>query len=790
MYRQGKYTRKRGPVVAAKRLLKRSWAWWKELPRWKKIVYPSAPIVAFLIIVPVVTYAYYYNYIADIDKLLNKNNTGVVLLDRHGKAFYSTGKAEHRDQVKLKDISDNTTHALLAAEDKDFYNHGGFSVAGYGRAVANIVTKGSINGGGSTLTLQLAKNTLLTGNQNFFRKYQELTIAVAIEQRYSKDEILEMYLNSVYYGENAFGIEEAAETYFDKKPSELTVAESAMIVGVLPAPSTYSPISGVKKYAKERQEYVLGRMVEDGYITKAQETKALKTKLHYAKQKNAIDNSAPHFTEMVLNQLYKDYGEETVERSGYQVKTTLDLKTQKIANKAVANHRDYIQANGGSNASVTVIDPKNGQVRALVGSVDYDNKKFGNVNMSTTSRQPGSSFKPIYVSQAMADGVITPATVFKDEYTDFGGGYTPQNASRSFYGNVTVRQALGWSLNIPSVKIMQQYGVSRAIKGAEKLGITTIDEKKDYGLAFALGVAEVPAIEMTNAYAAFANGGEQYDTSIISSIEDKFDKTVYTASNESHRAISEQGAYLISNILSDNANRSRIFGTTLNVTGTDYQTKTVAVKTGTTEDSRDAWTIGYTPNTTVGVWVGNNDNAPMNNGGSSMAGPIWQEIISQLIGTSKPEFVQPAGITKATVCTDIGSVTDVFLSSRIPKQCAAEKKTQTKTTKKKTTPKETQTDENCTVAGKETLKANDPECAEEFCTIEGLENLAANDPKCVDPTQQDDDSDGVVNDQDTCPDTTSGDEVDENGCSQSQLDTSTDPTKKKTGSVRLPRKNS
>ena len=765
MYRKGKYTKKRGPVAATKYTLKRVWKWWKALPRWKKLLYTLGPLLAFLIIVPILTYAYYYNYIADVDKLLNKNNTGVVMLDRHGKEFFSTGKSSHRELLKLDDISDNMEKALIAAEDKDFYSHSGFSLAGYGRAVVGVVTSGSIQGGGgSTLTLQLAKNTLLSENQTFLRKYQELTIAVAIEQRYSKDEILEMYLNSIYYGENAFGIEDAAKTYFNKKPSKLTMAESAMLVGLLPAPSAYSPISGSAEYAKQRQTYVLGRMVDEGYITKAQQDSALKKKLKYAKRKSAIDNAAPHFTEMVLGELYEKYDEEVVERSGFQVKTTLDLKMQKAANESVKNNMDHIRANNGSNASLIAIDPKTGGVRALVGSANYNNKKWGNVNMAMTKRQPGSSFKPIYYADALDAGKITPTTVIKDERTDFGGGYTPQNASRSFYGNVTVRQALNWSLNIPAVKVMQMEGVSNAVAAAKKFGISTIDENTDHGLALALGTAEVPLNQMTNAYAALANGGVRYDAGNIESIDDKYGSRIFTAPKEASRAISEQGAFLTSNILSDNQTRARLFGTSLNVTGTDFQTKTAAVKTGTTEDARDAWTIGYTPDVAVGVWVGNNDNTAMFSGGADMAGPIWRQMMGAAIGTSNPSFAQPAGITKTSVCTSVGTLTDVFLSTNVPKQCEKEKKEEEK--KEEETKPEVK--EKCTVAGKEHLNANDARCTEDMCTVEGLEDLAANDPNCKEPT--DSDNDGVSDADDQCPGTPAGVAVDEAGCSEDQLE--------------------
>lgn len=772
MYRQGKYTQKPGPVGSVKRFARSRWQWWKKLSRKRMLLYTAAPILAFLIITPIFTYIYYYNDIGNVDRLLNRNNAGVVLLDKNNKPFFSSGRAEHRDLVPLDKISDQTKHALVASEDKDFYNHGGFSPLSILRAMYTNVISHSIKGGGSTITQQLAKNTLLTKNQTILRKYQELTIATAIEQRYSKDQILDMYLNSVYYGENAFGIEEAAKAYFNTTPAKLDLAQSAMLIGVLPAPSAYSPISGDPTLAKERQTTVLSRMVSTGKITEAEKAAALKEKLTYAKPSDPLNNSAPHFTEMVLNELYSKYGEEKVKRSGFQVKTTLDLSLQNAGNKSVADGMPHIQANGGSNASLVAIDPKTGGIRALVGSADYNNTKFGNVNMVTTARQPGSSFKPIYYSDALATGKITPTTILQDVPKDFGG-YAPLDADRQFRGNVTVRQGLDWSLNIPSVEVMQKEGISNAIDAAKNLNIDTIDKSKNYGLSLALGTAEIPLVQMTSAYSAFANSGEQYAYNSIESIDDKYGSRIYTRTNDSHRAISEQGAYLVSNILSDNQTRNRIFAGTLDVTGTDYQTKTVAVKTGTTENARDAWTIGYTPDIAVGVWVGNNDNTPMDSGGSDMAGPIWREMMSQAIGSKNPSFTQPSGVVKRTVCTQLGTLTDVFLSTNVPAECQAPKQTPEKTKPKKSDTKTTT--KSCTVAGKENLKANDPNCKETLCTVPGKENLAANDPNCKADTPVDTDGDGVPDSTDKCPNTAPGATVDANGCSAAQNGTGSSP---------------
>jgi penicillin-binding protein 1A len=671
MARKGTYTKKVTSVKKAKRGGKRFWRWFKGLSKPKKILLIAGPLLAFLIITPPLTYLYYANDISDQERLMNRNNTGIVMLDKNNETFYSVGKAQHAEMTPLTEISDTTKKALLASEDKDFYKHGGFSFTSIlGALYGNLLSGDATAYGGSTLTQQLAKNTLLTDNQTFLRKYQELIVSIAIEQRYSKDQILEMYLNSVYYGENAFGIKEAAKTYFNKNPADLDLAESAMLVGVLPAPSAYSPINGSEELAKERQATVLSRMVKNGVITEAEKQTATTEQLAYAAGAGTVQSEAPHFAQMVLQELYDKYGEEKVTRSGYQVKTTLDLSLQRKLASSISNHIAYIQRNGGSNAGGVAIDPTSGEVRALVGSADWNNPTWGKVNMGTASRQPGSSFKPIYISKALADGVVNPATILADVPTDFGGGFKPQNASRTYSGDITLRNALARSLNIPAVKVMEKLGVNASVEAAKNLGIT-IDESKNYGLSLALGTAEVPLMEMTNAYAAFANEGQQFNTTIIKQINNKFDDNIYRSQEKSHQAISAQGAFLISSILSDNNARAPIFGSSLTVPG-----RTAAVKTGTTDDQRDAWTIGYTPELAIGVWVGNNDNEAMRNGGSGMAGPIWINTMKQaLTGVANTGFTAPNGIIQKPICYSNGGLSsssgngtydEYFISSALP----------------------------------------------------------------------------------------------------------------------------
>lgn len=670
MVRQGVYTKKLTPWQWLKRGTQRKWRWFKDLSWWRKFLLIGGPILLFLILTPLITYLYFARDISDPERLMNRSNTGIVLMDQHGEEFYTFGRAGHREIVPLDQISDNAEKALISAEDKNFYEHPGFSIFSIlGALYANFVS-GEIGYGGSTLTQQLAKNTLLTSDQTFMRKYQELSIAIAIEQNYEKDEILAMYLNSAYFGEGAFGIKDAAETYFNKSAQDLTLAEASMLIGLLPAPNAYSPISGNPEYAKERQTTVLSRMVENGAITEAQKQEALAVQLAYAEVEQPENNDAPHFTEMVLNELYEEYGEEKVTRSGYQVTTSLDLRVQREANAKVAEHLAYIQSGGGSNASIVAIDPRSGEIRALVGSVDWNNEDFGKVNMAVTPRQPGSSFKPVYFAEALAKGTITPATIIRDEPTDFGG-YKPENFDFAFRGDISVRNALAQSLNIPAVKVMDELGVRQSVAAAERMGISTLGNPSDYGLSLALGAAETQLVEMTNLYAGFANGGQQKPYTTVSSIRDKYNDETYKNENKAKNVLSAEGAYLISDILSDDVARAPTFGSSLTVPA-NYD---VAVKTGTTDDSRDAWTIGYTPEIAVGVWVGNNDNEVMQLGGSSMAGPIWMTtLMSAMEGQESQGFTRPDGIVEISICADgtrasqpgAGTRIEVFLRSAQP----------------------------------------------------------------------------------------------------------------------------
>lgn len=649
-----------------------------RLSRKQRALIIGGVIALVAIVIPVGTYAYYANDITDPERLMNHNNTGVALLDKNGEVFYSRGEVKNLKRVSLADISDYAEKALVASEDKNFYTDPGFSVSGMARAMFNNVKESDLTGsGGSGITQQLVKNNLLTSEKSYLRKYQELSMAVAIERHYSKDQILELYLNSVYFGNDSFGIEMAAQTYFGKSAKDLDLAESAMLIGILPAPSAYSPTTGDKDMAEKRQAYVLQRMQEDSVITDTERQSAEVKELVYKAPENGDDGYAHHFALMVIDELNNKYGEERVARSGFRVKTTLDLDWQKQAEKAVADQVSNLSKQDARNGALVAIDPKSGEIRALVGSADWNNPEYGKVNMATTPRQPGSSFKPIYYTQALDKRVVTAATILEDEPTDFGGGYKPTNYDFKYRGDVTLRYALANSLNIPAVKVMEKIGVEESVRTAQRMGIASINDADTYGLSLALGTAEARLLDMTNAYAALAHNGEQYDATSVSEIKDKFSNTVYKYSPKAERVMGEEASYIMSSILSDEKARYPLAGTKFNIG------RPAAVKTGTTNDEKDAWTIGYTPQITIGVWVGNNDNTPMRGvGGSLGAGPIWRSAMTSFLKDTPAEaFTSPKNIVRVTVCNPnryqevfIKGTESEFICKQQDKQKGEEKK--------------------------------------------------------------------------------------------------------------------
>lgn len=674
---------------------------YKRLPFWKKIFVVAWPTLLLLLFVAIITTISFAGALGSKDALMNRNKTGVTLQDRNGTVFYEFNNAHTDSYVALKDIAPIAQKALISSEDKDFYKHAGFSVTGIANAVFQNAVNGGGAGGGSTLTQQLVKNALLSQERSIFRKYQELVLSIEVERRYSKDEILEMYMNSVYFGEGAFGIEDASKMYFGKSAKDLDLAQASMLIGLLPAPNAYSPVTGDAEKAGQRQKYVLNRMVEDGYIKADEQTAALNEKLSYQEPKtNTGADKAPHFAIMVKQWLEDKYGEEKVARSGYVVKTTLNLDDQALAEAAVQKQVSALSRSNVSNGSAVIIDPTSGEVLALVGSIDYSNKDFGAVNMATASRQPGSSFKPIVYGTGIENRKMTAATIFSDTAKDFNG-YKPKDYDLRYRGDVTLRRALANSLNIPAVEAMQQIGVQNVLDQAKKAGITTLTQSADnYGLPLALGSGQANLLEMTSAYTAFANQGKRNDVQIVTSITDKNKNEIYKGEAKSSNVWSAGTAYIMSSILSDNSARSELFGNSLTVSSQ----RPVAVKTGTTDDYRDAWTIGYTPSLAIGVWIGNNDNSKMSSvAGSSGAAPIWVSLMRQI--TAKypvQQFTKPSTVVSHAVCRGDGALAqkegsntynEYFLSGTLPtKTCNDATQQNTNTTQQNQTTTEEEDD--------------------------------------------------------------------------------------------------
>lgn len=599
-------------------------------------------IVIFLVFIPAYTYNTFAGSLDDKSTLMNRNDTGFVLYDRNGTPFFSFDQGKAKTFVPLSQVPQVTQTALIASEDKTFYSNPGFSVLAITRSAFEDLASRSLSYGGSTITQQLVKNALLYSQKSFLRKYEEITLAYETGRRFSKNQILEMYLNSVYFGEGAFGIESAAQTYFNEPSSKLDLAQSAMLVGLLPAPSRLSPLHGDLQAAKQRQQDVLQKMVQQGYITQAQANQAAAEPLKYGSTTPILNNEAIHFALMVRDELIKKYGEQEVANSGFKVITTLDLKTQRYAEKVVQNQVASLAPDNVSNGAAVVMDPKTGEILALVGSRDWHYPGFGQVNVATSLRQPGSSFKPIYYSLALEKGLITPATVLQDVPTTFPGGYKPHDYDYKFWGPITVRRALANSRNVPSVEVMNKLGVQNAIDQAHLLGITTLQDTSRYGLSLALGAGDVKLLNMVDAYSVFADGGKKNPSTDILEIDDKYGNVIYHYQPQPKEVLSPGAAFLISSILSDNQARAEEFGNTLTIS------RPAAVKTGTTENYRDAWTLGYTPSIVVGAWVGNNDGAPMDNiAGSLGAAPIWRNLMEHLLaGTPVEAFNPPQEVQK------------------------------------------------------------------------------------------------------------------------------------------------
>jgi 1A family penicillin-binding protein len=601
------------------------------------------------------------------------------IYDRHGTLLYEITDPHQglHTPLTLEDVPPACIEATIATEDASFYRNPGVDAWAILRALYINWQGGEVLSGGSTITQQLARNLLLSPQErtevSLTRKLREAILAWRLARTYSKDEILTLYLNETYYGNLAYGIEAASRTYFGKHAAELDLAECAMLAGLPQSPANYNPLENPET-AKARQGIVLDLMLKQAFITRDEAASARTEKLGYAAIPFPIE--APHFVMYIRGQLERKYGPEAIYRQGLRVYTTVDLNVQNMAQRIVRYRlAELSKQKAGQpprnirNAAVVVLDPRSGEVLALLGSPDYfDPRIDGAVNATMATRQPGSSIKPITYAAAFDPAIaaahgyepLTAASMVVDVRTAFvtqeGQPYVPENYDRTWRGPVLLRQALASSYNLIAVKVLDYVGLDSTIDLARSLGITTFDNK-NFGLALTLGGGEVRLLELTAAYGAFANGGRKLEPVAITRITDHQGQVIFQSPknlNPGGQILDPRTAYLITSILSDNYARRSTFGagSPLNLT------RPAAAKTGTTQDWRDNWTVGYTPDLVVGVWAGNADNEPMRHiSGVTGAAPIWHDLMEELHKTIPVhDFAQPDGFIEKTICADNGLI--------------------------------------------------------------------------------------------------------------------------------------
>ena len=602
------------------------------------------------LIVIIINQAYIFIKELPSPREIGKSNYSLSthLFDRKGKLLYEIYREQNRTPVKLDQLPVFITQATIAIEDKDFYRHKGIAVTGgIFRAAKEIIINNSLQGG-STITQQLVKTALLSPERTIKRKIKEILLALWAEKIYSKNQILEMYLNQVPYGGAAHGIEEAAKVYFGVHALDLNLVQAAFLAGLPQAPSLYSPYINPALAQKRRNE-VLRSMESQGFISRQASSKSQNTKLEVLSPRTNI--KAPHFVFYVKSQLEEKYGIRQVEEGGLKVTTTLDLDIQEEAEKILKEELDKVKQLNVSNGAILVTRPSTGEILAMVGSVDYFASPSGAFNVTTALRQPGSSIKPIMYSLALEKD-YNAASIISDTPVVFNipGSvpYRPVNYDGKTHGNVPLRYALANSFNIPAVRVLNTIGVINFIDHAKRMGISTWTDPNRFGLSLTLGGGEVTMIDMAKAFGVFANGGNRVNLTSFNRIVTSADNLFYQYNPMFVKVIDEGVTFIISDILADNFARRWAFGSnsTLEINGFK-----VAVKTGTTDEKKDNWTIGYTPDYIVVVWVGNNNNQPMNPylaSGITGAAPIWNRTMSYLLKTYgvNKQFAKPDNIVE------------------------------------------------------------------------------------------------------------------------------------------------
>jgi len=597
----------------------------------------------------------------NVNEIYNPPKMSTKIYDRSGNLLYKFYKDEDRSWVFLEKIPDYLIKATLAIEDKEFYQHRGLSVKGIALAIWHNINNGADSlRGGSTITQQLVKNVFLSGEKTWKRKIKEAILSLMVEKKLNKEEILERYFNQVAYGGETYGVNEAAIKYFGKEVDKINLAEATFLAGLPAAPSSYSPSSNNLELAYGRQKQVVEQMLLSGTIDEKSAEEIINNKVEVMVESKEI--KAPHFVFYVRDYLREKLGFDNIERRGLRVVTSLDLAVQDMAQNIVSDEINKVKRLRIGNGAALVIDPKNGDILAMVGSKDYWAAEMtGKYNVTTALRQPGSSIKPINYLLALQNGKSLTTIIDDSPVTYYVRGqppYTPQNYTGKSLGKVTLKTALASSLNIASVKTLSENGVENMINMAEKMGITTWKDRSRFGLSLALGSGEVKMTELVGAYTTFSQLGDRVEVNPVLEVDNYLGERVYSKKTEKIKVTEPKYAYLINQALSDDSARAPIFGTgsKLKISG-----KTVAVKTGTTNSLKDNWCIGWTPEIMVSAWVGNNDGTPMSWVASGISGatPIWNRIITTLLKDKKDvPWPMPTGVYRANVCGSSEYFTD------------------------------------------------------------------------------------------------------------------------------------
>ncbi|HPU08339.1 MAG TPA: penicillin-binding protein 1A [Candidatus Atribacteria bacterium] len=542
---------------------------------------------------------------------------------------------ENREYVELSQIPDIIKKAFIASEDQNFYHHPGIDPGGIARAAWQNLINMDIVEGASTITQQLSRNLFLSHHRTWKRKIQEIFLAFTLEKKYTKNEILEAYLNQIYFGHGAYGIKAAAQIYFGKNLEDLNLAEIAMLAGVARSPGNFSPYVDLSA-AQRQQRRVLRRMKEAGFISKEELEEALATPIVLSgREKNR--SPAPYFVDYLIKELQKSYNEETIFGGGLKIYTTIDLDIQKVADQALKD--------SGYQGAILCIEPQTGYIKAMVGGRDYDESKFNRAVQAY--RQPGSAFKPFIYSAALDSG-FTPSTILVDEPLVFPNGWKPQNYEKTFNGPITLREALEKSVNIIGIKLLQETGVDKVINYARKMGIKS-DLRRD--LSLALGTSEVNLLELTNAYCAFANRGLVPEPIAILRIENFSGETLYESQRTLRRALSEDTAYIMARLLQGVIERGTAKAARID--------RPAGGKTGTTEDFIDAWFVGFTPDLVCGIYLGNDDRTPLGprKTGGVIAAPLFSQVMKEAHqDIPVHDFTPPPGIREVKVCMRSGKL--------------------------------------------------------------------------------------------------------------------------------------